>query len=99
MSRATARIWGAASSARRPGAAASWLVAARMSSSVALPIRSVYCAVKSRPSWCTNRWREPVRSTSKSVRSATTSGRAVMVFSLRRAAPAPGAAARPGGCR
>src|SRR5215470_5754710 len=65
-------------SVRRSGVAASSPAAARMSSSVAVPISSVSVAVNGRPSRCTNRWPEPVGSTSKSVSSATTSGRAVM---------------------
>lgn len=55
-----------------------------MSSSAVLTVSSGSSAVKGLPSRCTNRWRAPARSTSKSVSSATTSGRAVMMSSFPR---------------
>src|SRR5690348_6185624 len=71
------------SSARRSGVPASSLAAARISSSVAEPTSSVSASVNGLASRCTNRWPELVRSTSKSARSATTSGRTAMRLSLR----------------
>src|SRR6516164_1630069 len=71
------------SSARRSGVPASSRAAARISSSVAEASSSVSASVNGLASRCTNRWPELVRSTSKSARSATTSGRTVMRLSLR----------------